>query len=122
MDKNSAESAHPQQNRTSGVGLDSDPCTTAGTSSFPNTHKYTHTRFTHLISRVPDEALPIACDGDELVGMIRDKFTPEQLALRVDLKSELNGVRYRLVGENVVVIHHGRVKLSILEFSTARYV
>lgn len=77
-------SSYPQQNRTSGNRLDSDydTCTSAGTAL---SHTHSHT-YTHLISCVPDEALPIAGNGDELVRMIRDKFRTEQLALRVDLQ------------------------------------
>lgn len=41
--------------------------------------------------------------------MIRDEFTSEELALGVDLRSiAAKSVRYRLVGEDIVVIEYVR--------------
>lgn len=47
----------------------------------------------HLIPRVPNEALPVAGNCDELVSVVRDEVAPQQLALGVDLQL----VSYRFV-------------------------
>lgn len=42
--------------------------------------------FQYLISGVPDEALPIAGDGDELIRFLGDVLFPQQLPFRVNLE------------------------------------
>lgn len=59
----------------------------------------------HLIPRVPDKALPVAGDGDELVSVVCDELAPQQLALGVDLQLSYRFVsRDRRGKENQIVV------------------